>query len=162
MTGARLSEVLALRWQDINFNTNTWRIKHSFHLDKERVYYLDTPKTQSSERSITLNKSTFELIKNFRKPNHSEFVFTLTEFDIPPRTRLLKAFYRHIEQSGVKKIRFHDLRHSHVALLIDMEEHDFVIKERMGHASIRITYDIYGHLFPTKQHELANRLENLL
>lgn len=67
-----------------------------------------------------------------------------------------------MKQAEVKKIRFHDLRHSHVALLINMEEQDFLIKERLCHVSIKITYDIYGHLFPTKQKELANHLDTIL
>jgi Phage integrase family. len=67
-----------------------------------------------------------------------------------------------MKKANVKKIRFHDLRHSHVALLIDMQEQDFIIKEQMGHASIKITYGVYGHLFLTRQHELANSLEDLL
>jgi hypothetical protein len=43
-----------------------------------------------------------------------------------------------------------------------MEEQDFIIKERMGHSSIKITYDIYGHLFPTRQKELADKLNDII
>lgn len=72
---------------------------------------------------------------------------------------------KHLNDIGkykhVKPIRFHDLRHSHVALLIDMGEQNFIIKERLGHSSIKITHDIYGHLFPTRQKELADRLDNI-
>ena len=63
------------------------------------------------------------------------------------------------EQAGVKKIRVHDLRHSHVSLLIDMGYSAVAIADRMGHESIDITYR-YAHLFPTRQTEMANQLNN--
>ena len=59
----------------------------------------------------------------------------------------------------VKRIRIHDLRHSHVSLLIEMGFSAVAIAERVGHESIDITYR-YAHLFPTKQTEMANRLNS--
>ena len=61
------------------------------------------------------------------------------------------------EAAGVKKIRIHDLRHSHVSLLIDMGFSAVAIAERVGHESIEITYR-YAHMFPSKQTEMAERL----
>lgn len=61
----------------------------------------------------------------------------------------------------VKPIRLHDLRHSHVALLIHQREDYITIKERLGHASIKTTIDVYGHLFPNKQKETADKLDEL-
>ena len=162
LTGARLSEILGCRWQDINFTTQTWRINYGLHYSQTKGYYLDTPKTKTSSRSISLNNRVVEMLREYQKTCtlETDFVFAFNDI-YPQRNIILKKFYSCIKESGSKKIRFHDLRHSHVALLINMEEHDFVIKERMGHSSIRITYDIYGHLFPTKQRELAQRLDNL-
>ena len=60
--------------------------------------------------------------------------------------------------AGVKKIRIHDLRHSHVSLLIDMGFTALAIADRVGHESIDITYR-YAHLFPTKQKEIAEKLD---
>ena len=64
------------------------------------------------------------------------------------------------EKAGVKRIRIHDLRHSHVSLLIDEGFSAVAIAERLGHESIAITYR-YSHLFPTKQSEMAARLDDL-
>ncbi len=61
----------------------------------------------------------------------------------------------------VEPIRLHDLRHSHVALLIHQREDYITIKERLGHASIKTTIDVYGHLFPNKQKETADKLDEL-
>lgn len=64
---------------------------------------------------------------------------------------------RGTKQTGVKRIRIHDLRHSHVSLLIDMGFSAVAIADRVGHESIDITYR-YAHLFPTKQTEMADKL----
>ena len=61
--------------------------------------------------------------------------------------------------SGVKRIRVHDIRHSHVSLLIDMGFSAVAIADRVGHESIDITYR-YAHLFPSKQVEMANKLDD--
>ena len=64
---------------------------------------------------------------------------------------------RGVKLSGVKRIRIHDLRHSHVALLINMGYSAVAIAERVGHESVEITYR-YAHLFPSKQTEMADKL----
>ena len=65
---------------------------------------------------------------------------------------------RGCKESGVKRIRIHDLRHSHISLLIDMGFTALAIADRVGHESIDITYR-YAHLFPTRQAEMANKLD---
>lgn len=65
---------------------------------------------------------------------------------------------RGVRQSGVKRIRIHDLRHSHISLLIDMGFSAVAIADRVGHESIEITYQ-YAHLFPSKQTEMADKLD---
>lgn len=162
-TGARMSEILAVTWEDINFDTKVCQINKALNYDKvNRVDYLDTTKTKSSNRTIALPSSLIALLKQLNEQAVSNYVFSTNKIDFPNRRKFQKVFAKNIPLSGVKKIRFHDLRHSHASLLIDMKEQDFLIKERMGHSSIRITYDIYGHLFPTRQHELANRLEEFI
>ena len=65
---------------------------------------------------------------------------------------------RGAKAAGVKRIRIHDLRHSHISLLIDMGFSAVAIADRVGHESIEITYR-YAHLFPSKQAEMAKELE---
>lgn len=65
---------------------------------------------------------------------------------------------RGAKEAGVKRIRIHDLRHSHVSLLIEMGFSALAIADRVGHESIDITYK-YAHLFPSKQKEMAQRLD---
>ena len=67
---------------------------------------------------------------------------------------------RGAQAAGIKRIRIHDLRHSHISLLIDMGFSAVAIADRVGHESIEITYR-YAHMFPTQQKEMANQLNNI-
>ena len=81
-------------------------------------------------------------------------IFTVT------KSHLHHEMDRGAKAAGVKRIRIHDLRHSHISLLIDMGFSAVAIADRVGHESIEITYR-YAHLFPSKQKEMANRLDDL-
>ena len=81
-------------------------------------------------------------------------IFTVT------KSYLHHEMDRGAKAAGVKRIRIHDLRHSHISLLIDMGFSAVAIADRVGHESIEITYR-YAHLFPSKQKEMANRLDDL-
>lgn len=65
------------------------------------------------------------------------------------------------KKSGVKKIRVHDLRHSHASLLVELGYSPLLIAERLGHENIETTLNTYSHLYPNKQSELAKALETL-
>ena len=88
-------------------------------------------------------------------------------YDIQPKDRMFpysKSGLHHemdrcCKESGVKRIRLHDLRHSHVSLLIEMGFSAVDIAERVGHESVKITYR-YAHMFPTKDVDIANRLDS--
>ena len=79
-------------------------------------------------------------------------IFTVT------KSYLHREMDRGAKEAGVKRIRIHDLRHSHISLLIDMGFTALAIADRVGHESIDITYR-YAHLFPTRQTEMADRLD---
>lgn len=81
-------------------------------------------------------------------------IFTVT------KSYLHHEMDRGAKAAGVKRIRIHDLRHSHISLLIDMGFSAVAIADRVGHESIEITYR-YAHLFPSKQKEMENRLDDL-
>lgn len=81
-------------------------------------------------------------------------IFTVT------KSYLHHEMDRGAKAAGVKRIRIHDLRHSHISLLIDIGFSAVAIADRVGHESIEITYR-YAHLFPSKQKEMANRLDDL-
>lgn len=66
-----------------------------------------------------------------------------------------------VQQSGVKRIGVHDIRHSHASLLMEMSFSPLLIAERLGHERVQTTMDTYSHLYPNKQVEVANQLDSL-
>lgn len=72
-----------------------------------------------------------------------------------PRNEIVRG----IKETGVKRIRIHDLRHSHASLLVELGFQPLAIAERLGHEKIETTLNTYSHLYPNKQAELADRLE---
>lgn len=154
-TGARLGEVLALTAADFDFVKNTVRINKSYQR-LEGKDLITTPKTPKSNRVIKLPKFLAEEIQ--------EYISMIYGYKRTDRLfQVTKSFLHHemergCKLSGVKRLRIHDLRHSHISLLIDMGFSAVAIADRVGHGSIDITYR-YAHLFPSKQIEMADRLD---
>ena len=141
--GIREGELLALTAADFDFEKETVRINKSYQrLHGEDV--ITTPKTKKSNRIIKMPKFLCEEMQ--------DRIFTVT------KSYLHHEMDRGAKAAGVKRIRIHDLRHSHISLLIDMGFSAVAIADRVGHESIEITYR-YAHLFPSKQKEMAIKLD---
>lgn len=157
-TGMRVGEILAICKNDIDIVNSQINISKTFYrLKGEEI--LTKPKTEQSVRSIT--------IPNFLMDEIKEYLGRLYEYPDDKRIFSISAeavqhkFKRHIEKAGIKQIRVHDLRHSHVAFLIHQGVQPLVIKERLGHKDIKMTMNTYGHLYPNQQKDLADMLDNL-
>lgn len=154
--GLRLGELLALTPDDFDFDAGTVSITKSYQRIKKQDV-ITSPKTKKSIRIIQMPEFLTQEIQDYLKRlygvEHDSRIFPLTK----------NGLKRHMEKgckaSGVKVIRIHDLRHSHVSLLIDMGFSALAIADRVGHESIDITYR-YAHLFPTRQTEMAAKLNN--
>ena len=153
--GIREGELLALTPADFNFERGTVSINKSYQrINKQDV--ITTPKTPKSIRVIQLPKFLCDEMQDYFKMFYS--------LDSDSRIFPISKNYLHREMArgskatGVKRIRIHDLRHSHVSLLIDMGFTALAIADRVGHESIDITFR-YAHLFPTRQIEMADKLD---
>lgn len=152
--GIREGELLALTSADFDFQKETVTINKSYQRLKGRDVITD-PKTPKSNRVIQMPSFLCQEIQD-----HINSLYGMQPTDrIFPVTKsfLYKEMERGCKLSGVKKIRIHDLRHSHISLLIDMGFTALAIADRVGHESIDITYR-YAHLFPNRQEEMANKL----
>ena len=154
-TGMRLGELLALTLADFNFETHTLRINKSYQrLHREDV--ITPPKTLKSNRTIKMPQFLCDEMQDYLKmlyePKEDERIFTIS------KSYLHHEMNRGAKISGVKRIRVHDLRHSHVSLLINMGFTVLAIADRMEHESIDITYR-YAHLFPSEQIQMAEQLD---
>lgn len=118
---------------------------------------ITSPKTRKSNRTIKMPRFLCEEIQDYLGMLYGlkkkDRIFTVT------KSYLHHEMDRGSRAAGVKRIRIHDLRHSHVSLLIDMGFSAVAIADRVGHESIDITYR-YAHLFPSKQAEMANKLDD--
>ena len=155
--GIREGELLALTPQDFDFEAETVSINKSYQRLKGRDV-ITTPKTKKSNRTIKMPKFLCEEMQDFLGMYYSagaeDRIFPVS------KSYLHHEMDRGAEEAGVKRIRIHDLRHSHVSLLIEMGFTALAIADRLGHESIEVTYR-YAHLFPTKQTEMANKLDSL-
>ena len=152
--GIREGELLALTPADFDFEKRTVSINKSYQrLNGQDL--ITTPKTEKSNRIITMPQFLAEEIQDYIKmlygigPN--DRMFTVT------KSYLHREMDRGAKEAGVPRIRIHDIRHSAVSLLIDMGFSATAIADRVGHESIDITYN-YAHLFPSKQAEMADKL----
>lgn len=155
-TGIREGEMLALMPSAFDLQRGTMRIDKSYQRFDGRDVITD-PKTPKSIRTIKLSKFLVEEIavdlERHPEIGPNDRMFPVTKYQIS------RAMKNGCQKSGVKKIRVHDLRHSHVSLLIGKGFTALVIAERMGHEATDITFR-YAHLFPTVQEDMANALDD--
>lgn len=155
--GIRLGELLALTTADFDFKNRKLRINKSYQRLKGQDVITE-PKTKKSNRTIEMPDFLCEEMQEYfsmlydQKPD--ERIFPIS------KSYLHHEMDRGVKATGLKRIRIHDLRHSHVSLLIELGFSAVAIADRVGHESIEITYR-YAHLFPSKQAEMANRLGEL-
>ena len=155
--GIREGELLALTPADFDFEKQTVSITKSYQRIKGQDIITD-PKTAKSNRVVKMPDFLSQEIQDFIGQ-----LYGIAEHD---RMFMITKSYLHHEmdrgakESGVKRIRIHDLRHSHISLLIEMGFSAVAIADRVGHESIDITYR-YAHLFPSTQNEMADRLSDL-
>lgn len=159
-TGARRSELLALRWQDIDFIYGQIYISRSLHQLQGGSYVFTQPKSDKSRRTVALPPSAFLVLEAYRKQKETEMLMcnlTLNESDLafstiegkPLRPNTVsRAWSILATKAGVKVIRFHDARHTHASLMLRQGIHPKIVQERLGHSSISITLDTYSHVAP--------------
>lgn len=157
-TGMREGELLALTAADINLMTKQIDINKTY----QRLNGKDIttpPKTKKSRRKIPIPDFLCQELQNFIN----------TRYMLDPNERLFPAtkhFLSHemergCKKTGVKRIRIHDIRHSHASLLINQGCDALILADRLGHEKVSTTLNTYSHLFPHKQQELVSNLEQL-
>lgn len=158
-SGMRFGELIALNMGDFDFNANTINITKSLQHRAKLGDIVTPPKTDNGIRCISMPPSIMQTIKSYTDRiygiSDNDRVFTFTKSLISGNMK------RGASASGLDTIRIHDLRHSHVSLLIEMGFSPHLIAERIGD-TVQMVNNTYGHLYPTKHKEVADRLNELL
>lgn len=169
--GLRISEILGLTWNNIDFNDYTITVDKITVRDGGKVILKD-PKTESSVRTITAPKEIISMLKQLKKDrlsaklrgekSHRELIFYDKNLDPIAPDVISKKFKYFLEVNNLKYIRFHDLRHSHVTMLIEAKVPIKVISERVGHSSVNTTLNIYSHALKEMDQEASEKISNTL
>ena len=157
-TGMREGELLALTAADIDLVTKQIDINKTYQrLHGEDI--ITTPKTRKSKRKVTIPDFLCQELKEYMDSRYmlapNERLFPIT------KSFLSHEMERGCKNTGVKRIRIHDIRHSHASLLINQGCDALILADRLGHEKVSTTLNTYSHLFPHKQQELVSNLEQL-
>jgi integrase len=166
-SGIRRGELLGLRWDDVDFNSIRIFIRRTLEPNKRQ--FLE-PKTDNSKRAVTVPFFVMDKLKEHQirqlvdLPENKESLIFPNELGKPMEHRNLirRIFEPALTRAGLRKVRFHDLRHSYAAALISAGENPKWIQKQLGHSSIMVTMDTYGHLLPDIENNASARLEKAL
>lgn len=157
-TGMREGELLALSPADIDLDNKTISINRTYQRIEGKDVFT-SPKTRKSKRKIPipdfLCQELSDYIQSRYMPDADERLFPVT------KSYLSHEMIRGCKNTGIKKIRIHDIRHSHASLLINQGCDALMLADRLGHEKVSTTLNTYSHLFPHKQQELVHSLESL-
>jgi integrase len=170
-TGMRHSELLALRWQDVDFILSQICVSRSLHQLRDGSFIFRSPKTAKGRRTVALSPSAVSVLKEHRERQELDRMMLgipLSDADpvfshvdgkpIRPNT-ITRAWTVLAARAGLKVIRLHDARHTHASLMLKQGIHPKVVQERLGHSSIQITLDTYSHVAPGLQQAATARFD---
>jgi integrase len=173
-TGMRRSELLALRWQDIDFILGQVYVNRGLHQLKDGSYVFTPPKSAKSRRTIALTPSTILVLREYYRKKQfdaplmgkqvadRDLVFGTPEGKPLRPNTITRAWTMLAAKADVKPIRLHDARHTHASLMLKQGIHPKIVQERLGHSSIQITLDTYSHVAPGLQEAAAQSFDALV
>lgn len=166
-TGMRIGEAMALKWDDIDFNQRIITVRRSLNRSGKG----GIPKSAKARRvdmsgqlksvlqDLRLQRKVEKLKRGWKKV--PEWVFVNGQGNPLDKDNWRdRVFYKSLESAKIRKVRVHDLRHTYASLLIQAGESLAYIRDQMGHHSIQVTVDIYGHLVPGGNRDAVDRLDD--
>ncbi len=172
-TGMRRGELLALRWDDIDFKQGLVSVHRTMIRVGGYGYVEGEPKTRSSRRRIVLPGVALEALRVHwiqqeqirvnagEKWQDKGLVFCDRYGGFFSPDMVLRRFDKLLDEAGLPHMRFHDLRHSAATILLVAGVHPKVVQERLGHSTIAMTLDVYSHVLPSMQQEAAGKIDDL-
>ena len=173
-TGLRRSELLALRWCDVDLVIGEISVNRSLHRLHDGSIIIRQPKTAKARRRVALPPSATLLLKEYEEQQAFEYSMlgislddeglVFSQHDGRPLLpdSVSQAWVRMLRRANLKHFRFHDIRHTHASLLLKQNVHPKVVQERLGHATISTTLDLYSHVAPGLQEAAAVRFDEAI
>jgi integrase len=174
-TGMRQSELLGLKWVDVDWRQNSIQVERQLlRTDAGEGIHFAQLKTKNSRRMIALGKKTADILRAHNEKQHAKrqaagdnwvehgLIFTNSFGGPINHSNLRRNYIQLLKDAGLPHIRFHDLRHTAASLLLNHGIPVIIVSRRLGHAKPSITLDIYGHLVPSMQNEAAELMDDLV
>ncbi|PKB75885.1 MAG: hypothetical protein BZY85_06905 [SAR202 cluster bacterium MP-SAtl-SRR3965592-G1] len=173
-TGMRRSELLALRWSDVDLDLGFISINTSLHHLADKSFVFQPPKTTKSRRQVPLAPSNSLVLKLhlegqraarllMDQPVHDDgLVFCQVDGGPLLPHSVFQAWRRLVRKAGFPGIRMHDARHTHATLMLEQGVNWKIISERLGHGSVAMTLDLYAHASPGLQQAAAQGFDKVL
>ncbi|AXF39523.1 tyrosine-type recombinase/integrase [Paenibacillus larvae] len=161
-TGMRKGEILGLQWDHVDFKNKNICVQQTIVYAGNKLY-LKRPKTAAAYRTISLPDFVVNYLRQYKlkqSQNSSNLVVTGSKHDLLYPSVLDKHLKHDFTLCDVPKIRFHDFRHTHATILLQMGENPKVVQERLGHANINVTLGTYSHVLPNMQKAVAEKLNS--
>jgi integrase len=160
-TGMRQAEALGLQWGDIDWNKQTAEIRRTYRCGK---FY--QPKTTASRRTVELPAELVAMLKRWKlacpKADHDLVCPSKTGKPMQASALLQQGFQPALRRAGIRKVRFHDLRHSFASNLLAAGVDVVTVSKALGHASVMITLTTYAHAVPKARHGAADKMAALM
>ena len=173
MTGMRRGEAIGLRWSDVDLEAGRLSVRRAL-IPINREVVVSEPKTAKGRRVVALDPGTIEVLKAQAARQLDEqhewdeawietgLVFTAEHGAALDPESLSRYFRQAVKKTMLPQIRLHDLRHTHATLALQAGIHPKVVSERLGHATVSITFDTYSHAIPAMQEEEAALIAGLV
>jgi integrase len=162
MTGMRRGEVLGLRWEDVDLSNHRVAVRQTLIAVGYEVQK-STPKTRRGRRVVALDDRTVNVLEQHREAGgRNALVFAHADGTSLHPCRVTRRFTRLVQESRLPRLRLHDLRHTHATLALRAGVHPKIVSERLGHASVTITLDLYSHASQSMQTEAAAMVSNIV
>jgi integrase len=171
--GLRQGEALGLRWEDVDLDAGSLSVKQSLQRIGGAFQFVE-PKTARSRRTLPLPNVAAKALREHRTRQLTErlaagpmweehgLVFTRANGRPLHGSNVTREFQRMLEQAGLRRLRFHDMRHACASLLIAQGVHPRVVMETLGHSQIGITMNLYSHVLPEAQRQAAAQMDAVL
>ena len=172
-TGLRRGELLALRWSDVDFDRGILTVQRTVQRIRGEGLVFGEPKTNSGRRSVRLSELALGELRKLRVHQAErrlkagpawqdlDLVFASSTGTVLEAARITRTFQHDLKAASLPPIRLHDLRHTFATLALEQGVPMKAVQSALGHSTVAVTMDVYGHITPAMQDSVAETMDRL-